>query len=77
MKVIDVKPDKDWGVYDVTLAPNFIERLFGVKEKTISLKDSGDEYTFGGGTVYIDKDGNKLSNHNYIGEAIDKFIRKW
>lgn len=76
MKIKEIKR-KSNGIFEVTFTPYWFERLFGVKEKTKEYKRSDATYTFGGGNVYIDKNGNKLDNGNWIGEAIDKFRRKW
>lgn len=76
IKEIKLKEDSYW-IYEVTFTPNWLERLFGVEEKTKEYKDNDATYTFGGGNVYIDRNGNKLGNRNWIGEAIDKFRRKW
>lgn len=65
------------GKYSVLLTPNLIETVFGLKEKTVLLKRSGDTYMFGGGSVYIRKDGSELPNNHYIGVAIDKFRKTW
>ncbi len=58
-------------IYNVTLTPQFMEKLFGFKEKTIRVRDSGNCFTIGGGSVYYLSDGTKLDPHNYIGKAID------
>lgn len=57
--------------FHVTFSPNWIERLFGVKEKVVEYKDSGRVYVFGGGTKYIGEDGDITGNGSYIGESID------
>lgn len=78
MKIKEIKRRKgSYSVYEVTFEPNWLEKLFGVKEKTKEYKDTNSTYTFGGGNVYIDKKGNMLGNNNWIGEAIDNFIRSW
>lgn len=78
MKIKEIKLKKDsYCIYQITFTPNWLERLFGFKEKTKEYKDTDATYTFGGGNVYIDKNGNKLSNGNWIGKAIDKHRRKW
>jgi hypothetical protein len=53
-------------IYHVTMEPGFLSRLFGAKTKTERFKDSGNIYTFGGGTVYIRENGEKLGNNTYI-----------
>ena len=78
MKIKEIKRKENaYFVYEVTLTPNWLERLFGVEEKTKEYRDRDASYTFGGGNVYIDKSGEELGNGNWIGEAIDKFRRKW
>ena len=64
-------------IYKVTFTPNWLEKLFGFKEVVKEYKKTSSTYSFGGGSVYIDKSGNKLSNGNWIGEAIDKFNNQW
>lgn len=64
-------------VYEVTFTPYFIERIFGVKPKTKKYKDTGNTYTFGSGHVYVDQNGSLLGNGNHIGDAIDKYRRRF
>jgi len=73
MKIKEIKNDA--GVYNVTLIPNWLEKLFGVKEKTVKYKDSGSSYICGGGTIYVKQDGNRTSNGEWIAEEIDKWRR--
>lgn len=76
MKITKIERDKDsYNVFIVTFTPNFFEKLFGVKEKNKKFKDTDSIYTFGGGTVYISQDGEKIENRSYIGESIDKWRR--
>ena len=78
MKIKEIKQsDKKFHVYEVTFTPNWIEKMFGVEEKTKEYKDIFAKITFCNGTVYVDKDGNKLGNGNWVGEAIDKFRRQF
>jgi len=63
--------------YRVTLSPNWLERLFGVKEKVWTFRDSGSTYTFGGGTCYTRSDGKQTGNGSWIAEAIDIWRRKF
>ena len=78
MNVTEVKQKENtFHVYVVTLKPNWLEKLFGYKEKREEYKDTGSTYTFGGGHVYMGKDGDRLDNCNLIGEAIDRWRRKW
>ena len=64
-------------MWEVIVTPSKFEKIFGYKEKTYLVKDTGEVYTFGGGAVYVTKDGDKLSNGHWIAEAIDKHRRKW
>ena len=64
-------------IYHVTMEPGFFGRLFGAKTKIERFKDSGYEFTFGGGTVYIREDGEHLGNYTNIGTSIDKWKRKF
>jgi len=48
-----------------------------IKTKTKKFKDSGNHYTFGGGNIYHDEDGEKTGNGSYVGESIDKWRRKF
>ena len=64
-------------IYHVTFEPNWIEGIFGVKPKTERYRASDSRYVFGGGTVYIREDGEKCGNHSYVGDAIDKWRRKF
>lgn len=78
MKIKEIKrKENSYFIYEVTFTPNWLERLFGVEEKTKEYKDADATYTFGGGNVYINKNGNELGNRNRIGEAIDRFRRSW
>ena len=78
MKIKKIEDDKEKSnVYIVTLIPNWFEKLLGDKETEIKYKDTGDTYSFGGGRVYIDQLGKQLGNHNYIGDALDNWIRRW
>jgi hypothetical protein len=76
MKIKEIKRKSD-DIYEVTFTPYWLEKLFGVEEKTKEYKDSGYCYTLRKNTVYIDKNGEQLDNGNWVGEAIDKFRRKW
>jgi hypothetical protein len=64
-------------IYQVTFTPNWLEKLFGVKEQTKEYKDTDATYLSGGGTVYMNKEGNNLGNGNWIAKAIDRFRRTW
>lgn len=75
MKV--TKIEQDGRIYKVTLTPNLIERLFGIKTKIKEVKETWSTYSFGGGNVYVDNKGRKLGNGNWIGEAIDNHKRSF
>jgi hypothetical protein len=79
MKVKTIEQDKEnRNVYIVTLTPNWLERLFGKKEEEEKYKKiTGETYLFGGGNIYRGQDGRDLRNGNYIGDAIDMYIKKW
>lgn len=64
-------------IYNVTFKPNWFEKLLGKTEHTVQYRQSWSTYTYGSGAVYFDKDGRELGNGNWIGEAIDRFRRKW
>ena len=67
----------EYGIYEVTLTPNWLERIFGVQERVNQYKDSDQTYWLGGGTVYVDRKGRDLDNGHWIGEAIDRYRRSW
>lgn len=78
MKIKEIKNKKDsYSIYEVTFIPNFIERLFNIKEKTKEYKDDGTTYTFGSQTAYVEKNGDRLGNGNWIAQEIDKWRRKF
>jgi len=62
--------------YEVTLIPNWFERLLGIKPKIKYFKETFYTYTFGGGNLYIDEEGRQTKNGYYIAEEIDRFKRK-
>jgi len=71
------KIEKIDGIYHVTLIPVWYEKLFGIEQKVKKFKDSYRNYTFGGGTIYYDSEGNQTSNGDKIGETIDKWRRSF
>lgn len=78
MKIKEIKRNNDNpSIYIVTFKPNWLEKLFGVKEKQKEYKDTGLTYIFGGGTQYINKKGDVLGNEHSISNAIDKWKRRW
>jgi hypothetical protein len=76
MKVVSVKKI-DKNIYDVTLKPNWIEILIGLKEKTIQYRETDEYYKLTRGAVYVDRKGKELGVFNRIGIAIDEFKRSW
>lgn len=64
-------------IYIVVLTPNWLEKLFGVKDKIVKLRDTDCTYTFGGGRIYLFEDGTRTDNGDYIAEEIDKWRRAW
>lgn len=78
MKIKEIKQQENRSdIFIVTFTPNWLEKLFGKKEKQKEFKDTGREFTFGGGTLYVDRSGVKLNNFSKIGDAIDNFRRSW
>jgi len=78
MKINKIKRKEDnYGIYEVTLVPNWLERIFNVQEKIKEYKDTGSTYTFGGGAVYVDRQGRRLDNGHWIAEAIDRYRKAW
>jgi hypothetical protein len=75
MKIIKI--DNESCVFSVTFAPYWFEKIFGIKEKVKKYRFTYSTFTFGNGGVYLNEDGEYLSNGNWIGEAIDKYRRKW
>ena len=78
MKIKEIKKvEGTYLVYEVVFRPNWIEKIFGVKERVKKFKDTGSTYLFGGQSVYMDQSGNKLGNYSYISESIDRWKRRW
>jgi len=78
MKIVKIEQPSSDEIFIVYFAPNWIEKLFGVKPKQRKYKRNPDRnFSFGGGGIYYDQKGNKLSNGSYIGEKIDKFTRQF
>jgi len=78
MRIVKInKVKNEYNIFEVTLTPSWIERLFGKKEQTIKVKSTDERYVFGGGNVYIYQNGEELGNHNYIGEDIDQYLKRW
>ena len=77
MKIKEIKrSERDRNHYIVIYKPNFIERLFDVKEKQMVYKDTGAKYKYGNQTVYIGENGKCLENGSHIAEMIDIYKRK-
>lgn len=75
MKITKIEQDGE--VFTVTFKPSIIEKLFGCKEYSEKYKTDYSQYKYGGGLVYYKKDGEKLGNGHWIGEALDNFQRSW
>jgi len=69
--------DTYYDTYKVVFKPNFIERLFGAKEKEELFKDTGNTYLLGDGAVYVNQKGEKLGVFSNVGQAIDNFRRSF
>ena len=76
MKIAEITKDSA-NVFIVRFVPNWLEKKFGVKEKTIKYKDSDSTYMSGGGTIYTRQDGSRTSNGNWVAYAIDKWRRSF
>ncbi len=74
MKVTNVK-EIGHGKYELTLVPNWLEKLFGKKPGKLILKNTDRSYMVGGQNIYIDKEGTSTSNGSPFARAIDKFRR--
>ncbi len=78
MRVVKIEKSKDdYRIFNVSLEPNLIEKIFGVKERVESFKDSGRTYVYGGGVVYLRKDGSQLKNDSSIANKLDNFQNAW
>lgn len=75
MKVTNIKYID--GTYIVNISPNWIERLFGLKDKITMLRGTLKQYTYSGQSVFRYQDGTETPNGCHIAQAIDKFNRKW
>jgi hypothetical protein len=64
-------------IFQVTFTPNWLQRLFGVKEKLVHYKDTGHVYGIGNGHFYLCEDGKLIDNIDPVGEAIDNWRRKF
>jgi hypothetical protein len=79
IKSVEVESESSWTIiYQVTFEPTWFERVILKKTETQKkYKDNGYTYMFGNGHVYTDQTGEDLGNGNWIGNAIDKWRRKW
>lgn len=78
MKIKEIKEKEgSISIYVVTFKPNWLEKLFGVEEKQREYKETGENYMFGGGNVYMDKNCKVLRNGHPISKAIDKWQKRW
>lgn len=64
-------------IYTVELVPNWFEKLFGVKPKSVRYRQTFSTFEYGGGNVYIREDGYRTKNGDSITEAIDRWINKF
>ena len=71
------KIEQNGRVFTLTFTPTFIERLFGSKEKTKRFRQTHSSYVFGDGNVYVNENGEKLGNGNWIGKTIDRHQLKF
>jgi len=75
------KIEQDGNVFKVTREPRFVGRMFGIKQRIDEYKDTGRIYNFGGGRVYVNKEGVYLGNQFGYGvntrEAIDYWRSKF
>lgn len=75
MNITKIEKETD-DIYVVTFTPTTFEKYFGYTEKVRRYKDTGNVYTYGGGcTVYINEQGEKLGNGNWIATTIDNWNR--
>jgi len=74
MKVFNIEKEKN--IYYVMVKPNWLEKLFGKKHKTLKLKKTDSHYSFGGQNIYKYPDGTVTDNGDYIVKAIDNHNRK-
>jgi hypothetical protein len=71
------KIERDGFVYTVTLTPNFIERIFNVKPRVEQFKRTHNTYEYGGGNIYVDKNGRKLGNQMGYGHEMRESLDRW
>jgi len=71
------KIEQDGMIFTVTLSPNWLERLFMRKERIVKYKRTWSTFVLGGGNVYVNQKGEKVSNWDWIGQALDNHIRKF
>lgn len=72
------KIEKVNGIYLVTFEPNFIERIFGVKQKVEKYKHSGYRFTLFPSLISFCHSSGKLLNwDDKILDALNNFERKF
>lgn len=59
MDITNIEELKE-NIFEVTLSPDWFERIFRIKERKIKIKETGNEYTFRGCSVYINHKGKKM-----------------
>lgn len=74
MKIDGILQKNDY--FCVTLKYNWFEKLLGYEDKLVIYKHVGRAFESTHEPIYIDKEGNKLSPHSTIGEALNRFKRK-
>lgn len=72
-----MKIKKIGDVYAVTFIPSRIEKFFGKTEITKYYKETGSTFLYGGGFVYVNESGAKLTVDSPISIAIDNYRRRF
>jgi hypothetical protein len=76
MKISEIQK-KDASIYVVKFKPNWIESLFGLKEKQEEFKCTNETYVLGGRHAYLRKNGEYVGNGHSVQIAIDKWRKSW
>lgn len=76
MKITNIE-EEYFNIYIVTFKPNWFEKLLGYKEKVKRYKKTWSTYVFGGGNVYLNEEGYRLGNGNWIGRKLDAHGNKF
>lgn len=75
MKISNIEEIKGYRhnltIYKITFTPCWIGEFLGIKSKVKQYKDTKNTFTFGGGGIYINPDGSKVSNGSRVAEAIE------